>query len=343
MATISEVHVDRVLTSISVQWRNPEYFADLFYPQIPAELRSDKYFVYKQEDTIGRGTLGYDGRPASLRAPGALAREDTMSMSTTSYLAEEYSRREFIADSTQQHADIPLDMAVDVTEQLTDRLLLDKEVYAASKLTDTHLYPATYSKTLVTGGSAVGDGFWSEYANPYSSPIYNFEQAALKVAKGVFRYPNKMLVTLEAAHILANHPLIVERYKYVSREGVSNINLPPLLAGMQTFVGITQKNSAKEGQTFAATSVWQTAASKTVCICWWDNPATAGVRSLHFGKTFSVPDQTTGIRGPHVRKYRDDPRKGWWIEVADTYDLRFVAVDSTGDTLAGYLLVDLVA
>ncbi len=343
MPTLSEVHVDQILTSISLAYKPDMFVADVVSPPIQVPNRSDRYFIYPRETFTSTSGLNTNNKAMSLRAPGTIARETQYSLSTDSYLAEEYAWRHFVSDAELRHSDTPLNPEVDATEFATQRLLYDNEAMVAAILMEANNYPTSSFKQLVNGaGSAPGDSSWFAVSQANSNPFVNFMNAHKELIKNVLNAPNTLLIDVELAYALSQHPLYVDRYKYVSREGINTMGLSEAVAGMRPIVTGLQYNSAKDGQPFNAVSLWRSVQNGSnpylYALCCWVNPERAGIKSMHMMKTFDAPDQTTGVSGIQARRYRAEDRKGTYIEVSFTRDYKLITVDSNNKNLAGYLI-----
>jgi len=132
----------------------------------------------------------------------------------------------------------------------------------------------------------------------------------------------------------------VDRYKYVSKEGINDRRLVlPVVNGLNVIEGGAQKATSAEGQSLATGNVWVDSGGKNMALIFYRGMET-GPRSLHFGRTFEAPDDTTGARGWSVRRYRDEPRKGSVIEVSTLRDWKLVAVDGSGLSRYNYVTAD---
>ena len=93
-------------------------------------------------------------------------------------------------------------------------------------------------------------------------------------------------------------------------------------------------NSANIGQAASIGYLW----GKDVVLAWV--PGSAGLRLPAFGYEFNWP-----ISGNVMvtDRWREESRVREVVRVRRRYDLKFIYVDGTGDTLAGYLIKDAVA
>jgi len=339
MPAVAQVHIDQALTQISVMYRNQTYVADQVFPVVPAAKRSDKYFLYRKEDFLSPSPASGSGALASLRRPGTEAAEIDFSVSTATYFAEEYSYRGLVTDAEAAAADNPLQPDTDPTVQLTERLMLDNEISVAAIACKRASY-ATGNKVALTGG---GTGTsWAQYASVNSKPFTDIKNGKLAVIKGVAREANTLLLSVDTARVLADHPEVKELVKYVHQDALTMSGLPKVLRGMTVIEGAAQKNTAAEGAAYSGANVWQADDATSLALLFYRNPNPTP-RSVSLGYTFEAPDDATGARGYAVRRWREEKRKGTMIEVSFLRDWRLIAVDGSGLALGGYLITNATA
>jgi hypothetical protein len=344
MPALGQVHIDQALTNLSIQYANMMYVADQVFPTLPVGKRSNKYYIYSPAMMVTGTATDANGKPLSLRRPKTRAAELDFSLSTDNYYCEEYALAELVSDAEVAYADNPLQPDQDATLFLTNRIALDNEIQVANLVGNTAKYGSANKKTLVSGaGTNPGDSSWKATGQANSDPFANFTAARLAVIKSLFQEPNTMLLTIDSAQYLSQHPKYVDRYKYVSKEGINEKRLVlPVVNGLNVIEGGAQKATNAEGQALVTGNVWVDSGAKNLALIFYRGMET-GPRSLHFGRTFEAPDDTSGARGWSVRRYRDEPRKGSVIEVSTLRDWKLVAVDGSGLSLAGYLLSDVTA
>ncbi|MEP6756649.1 MAG: hypothetical protein ABJA67_14180 [Chthonomonadales bacterium] len=339
MPTLSQVHIDQALTNISVMYRNESYVADQVLPIVPAAKRSDKYFLYRKEDFLTPSGAAGSGAILSLRRPGAEAAEIDYAVSTASFYAEEYAYRGIVTDAESAVADNPLQADIDQTVQLTERLMLDNEVQVAAIAAKRANFPSSNKAVLTTGGTGTS---WAQYASANSNPFVDMKNGKLAVIKGIAREANTMLLSVDAARTLADHPTVKDLVKYVHQDALTMSGLPKTLRGLSIIEGACQKNTAAEGASYSGSNIWQADDGTAMALIYYRNPNPT-IRSVSFGYTFEAPDDATGARGYAVRRWREEKRKGTMIEVSFMRDWKQIAVDANGLSLGGYLLSSVTA
>lgn len=339
MPALSSVHIDRALTNFSVAYINEGYVAEMVMPPLPVEKRSDKYFVYDR-DTFLRGTaLDANGLPRSLRRPRTEAAEVEYNLSTDTFYCEEYAHKALVTDEEVTEADNPLQPDLDATTVVTERLKLDNEIMTAKLACNSAGYAAANKVLLTTGGSGTS---WASYASANSLPLSDIKNGKVQVKKGVLREANRMLVTMDTGLTLADHPDIKELVKYVSQDALTTSGLPKVVRGLMVIEGGAQKATSAEGvATVTSGNVWVDENSTNIALI-FHHGGDVGPRSIHFGRAFEAKNAGMGnARGFAIRRYRDNPKKGEWIEGCMTRDWKFIAKDvngANGKPIGGYLI-----
>lgn len=335
MPALNTLHVDGFLTNLSLAYMNPNYVADQIMPPVPVEKRSDKYPVYDISTFLRGSGLDASGRPNSLVRPKGEAVEDDWTLSSQPYYAERYARRELVTDAEIRIADSPIQPEMDATIARTEKLKIDNEMAVANLACTTTNYPAANKVLLTTGASGTS---WAQYASANSKPLSDIKNGTVQVRKSIMREANAALYTIDTARTLADHPDIKDLVKYTHQDALTTCGLPKVLRGLTTIEGATQNITSAEGAATTTTgNVWQDQNGTNICLIFYRSMDVAP-RSIHFGRTFEAPDDTTGARGFVVERYRWDPKHGWYIEVAFTRDWRLMAIDGSGKAVGGYLL-----
>src|SRR2546423_2543198 len=331
MPSLAQIHIDQALTNISVMYRNQSYVADEVFPVVPVSKRSNKYFLFKKEDFLTPSPASGSGALASIRRPGSEAAEVDYSVSTASYFAEEYAYRGLVADAETSASDNPLQPDIDQTVQLTERLMLDNEISVAGLACKRANYPSSNKVALTGGGTGTS---WAQYASANSAPFTDIKNGKLAGVKGIAREAHAMLLGVDSARTLADHPNVKDLVKYVHQDALTTSGLPKVLRGMAIIEGATQKNTAAEGATYSGANIWQADAATAMALIFYRNP-NPSLRAVSFGYTFEAPDDATSARGYAVRRWREEKRKGSMIEVAFLRDWRIIAVDGSNLALGG--------
>jgi len=303
--TEKDVHVDSVLSGVSIRYSNDEMIADQVLPVVPVKKESDKYYIYTRNWRL----------PQSKRAAGAEANEVDWNVSTSTYQCEEYALKDFVADRVRDNADNPLDMDVDTTENLGELIMLGRE----KRVADIVFGSANYG----TQTSALsGANCWDDYAG--SDPIGDVRSAKATVHAASGKTPNVMVIGYQVFNKLLDHPDVLERIKYTQKGLVTADLLASLFEVDKILVGKALYDSSMEGASESLGYIW----GKSVSLLY--SQPSPGLKKISFGYQF----QSRGFR---TKKWREEGREGDFIETGEIRDEKVVGA------ACGYLYTTVIA
>ena len=319
------VHIDNVLTQISVAWPNNGLVGENLFPLVPVAKQSDKYYVFGREGWLVENDL---------RAPGTEANEITgLALSTDTYYAQEHSLQLPVTDEERWNADSPLAPDRDATDLVTSKIWLGRE----KAMKDLSTTAANYSSSNTTTLS--GTAQWNDYVN--SDPISNLRTGKAAVHAKIFTEPNVGIIPYQVMTVLEDHPDFIERIKY-SERGIVSSDLIGAVVGLPKIiipgVGIA---STLLGQPIAVGYLW----GKDVVMAYV--PGRPGLKIPAFGYEFGWRGNPGG-QVQYVDRWREEKRKSDLVRVCRYYDLKLVAQGdgATGDAgkaIAGYLIKTAIA
>lgn len=230
--TTNDVHVDAILTNISVAYiqEQANFIANRVFPNVPVEKQSDKYFKYTKGDWFRD--------EAQLRAPATESAGSGYNLSTDTYSTSVYAFHKDVDDQVRANADAPINPDRDATTFVTQRLLLRQEIDW-----NTNYFTTGVWDTDVTGG--VDFTVWSNYTA--SDPITDIETGKSTVLSNTGFMPNTLVLGYDAFRQLRHHPDIVDRIKYTSSEVPAEGILARLFGVDRVLVAQSIKNSGAEG------------------------------------------------------------------------------------------------
>jgi hypothetical protein len=205
---VSDVHIDRALTNVSVAWfiDSRDYIADKVFPPVPVDKRSDVFWKYTKSD--------WRRTNAQKRAPGTESAGVGWSKTTDNYFAEVYAVHVDIDDQTRANADNDWTLDSDATKRVTGDLLLQKDQLWAA----TYMQTGVWARDLagVSGTASTADEF-TQWDQAGSSPLQDVTDW-----KAQFRLLNAKPVSFivlgpNVWTTLQNHPEILDRIKYTQR------------------------------------------------------------------------------------------------------------------------------
>jgi hypothetical protein len=321
---VEPVHVDVVLTQISVDWPNEEFIGDVLFPVVRVGQQSNKYNIFGRE-TWGLPPTGDD------RAPGSEANEvPGKAISRDQYFATDHALRIAVTDEERENVDPPLAPDREATELVTQHILLGRELAIHGLVTTA----ANYHADLTT--SLSGTARWNDYVN--SDPIGDVKAGRRAMHAKIFREPNLGVFPYEVMAELEDHPDFIERIKY-SQRGVLTQEIIASLFGLARIV-VPGVGYVPDGRGLGQPAVGDVSYlwGKDVLLAYV--PPRAGMRTPAFGYEFVWPYQGS-IQ--YAIRWREAKRRSDLIEVGRRYDLKLVAKDESDKALGGYLIKTAVA
>lgn len=311
--TISDVHVDAILTNISIAYmqKAENMIADKVFPIVPVDKKSNKYFNYNKNDWFRD--------EAQRRAPGTESAGGGYNLSTDTYSADVYSFHKDVDDQTLANADTPLNPLREASEFVTSRLLLRREVQFITDFMTTSVWA-----TDVTGVAATPTAGqfiqWSNYTT--SDPIENIEAAKEKILSETGFEGNTLVLGYQAFRQLKNHPDIIDRYKYTT----SSVITEEMMARLFGVDRVLVAKSVKATNLESATGVYAFNFGKAACLLHVaSNP---GLMTPSAGYIFSWTGVSGGLGSTiGTSQFRMESLKASRVEAEVAFDNKVVAAD----------------
>jgi len=182
--TTSEVHVDTALSQIAVAYKlkAEDFIADKAFPVVPVKKQSDKVFKFTKEYWLRI--------VAGLRAPGAESRGGGFSIdSTTTYFADIHAVHMDLPLATARNSDIE-NLEQQVTEWVTQQLLMEREAnWASTFFDDTGKTAGSDFWYVKTGGTD-----FTQWDDASSDPVKDINDAIIEITKRTGIRPNKLIL-----------------------------------------------------------------------------------------------------------------------------------------------------
>ena len=282
------IKVDKFLTGLAVRYSNNEFTGNQWLPEYGVAKESDKYRIFRKDGF-------FKGAPK--KADGAITEEATLVYDEGTYSTYERAIKDIVTDRAVQNADAPVRPKIDVTNFLTEKVLLSQEIdqWALIMGTSGLGSSATYYANL-TSASA-----WLSGTDP--DILANLSTAIVTISKAMGKRPNQIAFTTEVSEGIAQDPIIRELLKYRPVDQVGGDSLPSTLRKMKVILTDGLWNSSDEGQTASYEYIMK----YHVVIGYVEagNPLT-------LGRTFVS-------KGFKVVRWRDDDREGEFIKVNKVY------------------------
>lgn len=238
----NQVHRDRALENVSLQYKPQGLIADLVAPKVPVKRESDFYYVYS------RDTMSI---PETLRASGAESNQANWNVSTSTYVLEEHALHDYVVDRQRDNADNPIDLDIDTVEITTQKILLRREVDLATVVQDKNNWSNQLSMTTTQQ--------WS-FNTTTTNPIVLIDSLSSVIVQNSGVVPNQLIVTDAQFRALKEHFSVVDRVKFTSADSVSPEMLAKLLNLERILIARGIQNTAKEGLAESMSFIWTDAA-----------------------------------------------------------------------------------
>lgn len=314
------VHIDEVLTNISVAYPNNGMVGNILFPEVRVRKQSDLFNVFGREAWLPTDDV---------RAPGSRTVEiPGLKVSNRPYFAREYALQIPVTDEERENADSPLDPDRDATELVTSKLLLRRELRIRDLVTDTTRYASGHTTTINSANDK-----WDQYAT--STPVADIKAGRRAMHASLFMEPNLAIIPYQVMSVLEDHPDFIERIKY-SERGIVTPEIIASVIGIDRVIvpGLGYDSSGNPGGSASITYLW----GDDVILAWV--PPRAGLRIPAFGYEFVW--RYPGGQSMVTERWRSNARRSDIIWVGRRYDLQLIALDENDKSIAGYLIKDVL-
>lgn len=297
----SQVYTNQLLSNVSIAWTNLEntMIADEIFPTIQVKFRTGLYFVYdKSKFHVVK----------DLRTPGTQANIVTYGLSQQTYgPLHDHMLKQAIEDEVRDQSVEPFNADIDATNNVTERIVLNKENDAFTQCTSSANFTGS-NKTTLSGTSR-----WDDYGN--SDPIGDVRTAVDGVKLAILgKRPNTLVITYQVYSVLRNHPQILERIKYSQLGIVTADLLAQIFDIARVLIPDVVYNTANEAQTDSISYLW----GKNVWV-FYITPR-PGIRTITFGYTLAKgARQSLQWRDPNPDAFQD------WVAVRHYYQQFVIA------------------
>lgn len=231
---LNDVHVDKLLTNVSVGYINEKYAHKDVAPQV---------LVEKESDIIPQYTKDFWFRDvARALAPGDKAPRSGFEVDNTmTYRVKEYGIGKEIPDRLRANTDAPYDLDRDGAKYVSEMIQLRQEIDFATTIFTTSVWTGSS-----TGGDITPTNKWDDYG--LSDPVVDLRAQRRAVRQKIARHANMLVMGEDVMDTLIDHPLLIDRVKYTGGD-VSEDLLKRLLRIDKVIVAQSMSATTKEGLT----------------------------------------------------------------------------------------------
>lgn len=298
-----DLHVDTLLTTVSIGYSNPLYIADQVFPVLSVNKQSDLIPLYDQSH--------WYRDDAKIRAPRTRSEGGGWTIGNDNYFAARYSYRSEIGDEERDNADSVWNLESDATEFAKDKVDMRRERALAAKIMTTGLWGNDD-----TGGTDFTQ--WSDYSA--GDPLVDSTFYMDDVEGRIGREANTLVMGKPVWNKLRWHPALIDSIKWTER-GVLTEDLVRSLLGIdKMLIGRALVTTSPEGTAEASVTysrIW----GKSALFLYV--PQRAGLKQPAAGYTFTwarVPQSLS-----YIVRYRDDERETDIIEANTYFDQKITA------------------
>jgi hypothetical protein len=288
MPFANQLHVDTLLSNVSVKYRNQDLIALEVFPEVQVKKTSDLFRVYDRNFRI----------PETKRANRGVAREHEFEVSTASYNLVRHSLKSYVSDTDAENFDLA-DLRSDTTEELSDVILRRIELDVANLFTTTNWSLNVSLAAAFTSNTTTTD------------PVPYFDTGASVIVANGGMTPNFGILPRDAFVAVKNHISVLDRVKYTSAEVTKNI-----IASLFGVGQLLVPNAAYDSGNLGATSSVANFYGNISFLGY--KPPSAGPLKPSSGYLFRKSI-------PMVKRWRVEERESECIEVNMEYQARVVA------------------
>lgn len=315
--TRGDVHVNRPLTQISVAHIQDadNFISDRFFPTVPVDKQSDRYFVYD------RGDFNRDDMEE--RAPGTESSGGGYDVDNTpTYYCRDYSYHKDIPDPIRDNEDSPLSSDRDATIFVTNKGMIRRERAFATAALASGVW--SNEETGVTANPGTGE--FLQWADSASDPVGKIRTAKRQVLEATGFEPNKLALGQAVFDALVDHPDIVDRVKYGQSSGntavVNEASLAALFGLRQVLVSKAVYNAAAKGATESSTFI-----SGANALLAYVTP-TPGILVPTAGYTFAWRGRYgAAAMGHRIKRFRLEREESDRIEIQMAFQHKVIGAD----------------
>jgi hypothetical protein len=286
----NQIHVDTLLSNISIKYTHPDLIAMKVFPELKVKKTSDLYRVYDRNFRI----------PETQRSNRGVSREHNFEVSTASYLLTRHSLKSYVSDTDAQNYDIS-DLRSDTTEELTEVILRRLELDVASVFTSTN-WSLNVSLAAANAFSA---------NTTVSNPIPVFDTGASVVLANSGQKPNYGILPRDGYVACKSHTSILDRVKYTSAE-MSPVIMARLFDLDELLIPSANYDTSALGQAASLSNFYNDHAFLGY------KPASPGPMKPSAGYIFRNSL-------PMTKRWRDEDRESEVIEVNMEYSVKVVS------------------
>src|SRR4030095_552145 len=228
--TPRDLHVDSLLTQISIAYANPAFISDQMSPILNVNKQSDLYPTYDMSHWFRD--------EARIRAPRTRSEGGGWTVGTDSYFCNRFSFRAEISDEERDNADSVWNLEEDATTFAKGMVDMRRERALAARVFTTGVW--------ANDDPAPGDFVvWSDYSN--SNPLTDMTKYVDEVESRIGREANTFVIGKAVYNQLRWHPDLLDSIKWTQRGVLTEELIRSLLDVERLLIGRGLVTTSPEG------------------------------------------------------------------------------------------------
>lgn len=316
-----DLHVNQALTTVSTAYMQSAdaFIADRVFPFVGSQSMSDIYWTWP------RGT--FFRTDVEARAPGTRAARTSFRPDMKAFNCTPYAIAHDIPDPVRANADSVFQLERSATEQVTQQMLLYRELKWASTFFKTGVWATDY--TGVASGPSGNQVI--QFNQSASDPITFFQTQVLAMQSRTGIRPNTLVLGPYVYMTLLNHPLVIDRIKYTQTATPMSadnalaavLQVPRILIAQAVVNNADEVNDANPPA--GATGMDFIYGKSALLTYAAPSPGTlTPTAGYTFGWTGLFGAQAYGTR---IKTYREEPIASSTVECEAAWDMQVVASD----------------
>ena len=279
--------ISKALANVSLNFKNEEYIASKFMPDVFVKQNSGQYWIYNKNFRLEN----------TYRAAKAPANMATWDASTATYHLDRHALKDAVDQEDRDNSDLPGSIDIDTTEFLTDKLLMRMEKTVSDLLFTTTSFSSNATLTTATS--------WN-YNTTTSAPIQNVLSATAYILAMSGKRPNIVVTNFAVLAALKENNNVYDRLAYTKDRIITEQILASVFDVNQFLVGTAYYETNQEGLDATSTAIWPS----DVLVMFQEG--TPGIKKLTTANMLRKREYGNPYK---VKKWYDDDRDTDLIEV----------------------------
>lgn len=243
MPGLNQGYRSKLLTNVMIKFRNQDYIAEKVFPTLPVKKDLSYVFVFDKENLRApkNSTRGMYDRAERV--------DNNLKQVPLPPLIER-TLEQPVAWKFRNQSDDPFQPMVDATNNVTEKIALEKEIALSNYLSNSANCPFNVTKS--------GTSQWSDYTSGISNPLKDAQVGAASIMLNGFQRANVAAMGRNTYDWLVNHPQVIARMQYAQQTFGDQVDeaLARVLRVKRVYIGEAAYNNSQSGQADSMAFIW---------------------------------------------------------------------------------------